>query len=303
MSKLDHIRDDIFISARDFKKSLSNCFNSYDVITDVLERFDHAVELLIKNIDKDRLHLKKLSVNYDDIDAFVVDVKFFSEHVKLLALVVENEAKKAGSYGSECSLLSDEIWLLSIRLSELSEQVENIIENVDAVSFTASNYLDGIRSECEKLTDLILELVSVVQVLIFKSEDLLLLINTSYSVMFLRVVLLDHVIWKMGVYKMIEDKSYPEMNFIYNTQSSSFGCFYYEDRFKNMFSDCKSYKILNRLHEYVYFYGGRAIESFSENDVDKGMVYVDKMESSSVLIIQHIEHLKLEIKRINEPVI
>ena len=130
-----------------------------------------------------------------------------------------------------------------------------------------------------------------------KAEELFLLVKISYSAIFLRLVQLDHVVWKMSVYRAIESGSFNDTKLTDHNQCR-LGSWYYEGRGKQMFHDCKSYQLLERPHADVHFYGKKALEAFSKNDSEKGVEYINEMESAADLVMLYLENLESEINQI-----
>lgn len=294
MGSLNSIRDNIAQSANGLKDCLENHVNERRSGLDILSGFNVSIESLMNHLDENNVAIDELNFSSKLIDKLVINITRISEQTNLLALNATIEAARAGEHGKGFTIVAGEIRTLACNASKSAKQINDVVETIKTSSSSTSRSFRIMDQECKKLHASILELMEIVSSLIIKAEDLFSLVETSYSSIFLRLVQLDHVVWKISIYQAIDNGCFDSIN-LTNHKQCRLGCWYYEGRGKQYFHDCRSYKQLEKPHEEVHLYGKKALSYFANNDQITGMEYIHKMESAADMVMRYLDKLELEI--------
>ena len=228
------------------------------------------------------------------IDKFISNIESISEQTNLLALNATIEAARVGEHSNGFSIIVSEMRILTENVSQSAKIIKFIVDTAISNTSHSPDSCYYIVDECEKLQNAIVDLMDIVRSLIIKSEEFVILVNINYSKIFLRLVQLDHIVWKMSIYQAIESGSFRDTK-LTNHKQCRLGRWYYEGKGKQVYHDCKSYKLLEGPHTDVHHFGKKALYFFSKNDSEKGVEYINQMESAADLVLLYLENLESEI--------
>ncbi|MGF1688683.1 CZB domain-containing protein [Photobacterium japonica] len=120
------------------------------------------------------------------------------------------------------------------------------------------------------------------------------LVDQSYSAIFLRLVQLDHVVWKIAIYQKIRDRDFADGS-VAGHQQCRLGQWYYQGRGKHLFSQCPSYQQLETPHAQVHNYGKQALQAYAQGNEAQGVKYIAMMERAADTVILLLNELEGEI--------
>ncbi|WP_390903465.1 CZB domain-containing protein [Vibrio tasmaniensis] len=155
--------------------------------------------------------------------------------------------------------------------------------------------MQKVNMEFDTLGDQSEELVDIITILVTNSHKLYVLVKRSYNQIFLRLVALDHVAWKIDVYKNI-NSNITDIDNIVDHHNCRLGQWYYKGRGRDLLSDITSFKNLERPHEEVHLYGKKAVQAKIDGDLELSFQYLEQMESSADNVISGLEILAQELK-------
>jgi len=116
-------------------------------------------------------------------------------------------------------------------------------------------------------------------------------ISASALRSFTEVAKLDHLVYKFEVYKVfmgLIDKGPSDFS---DHTHCRLGKWYYEGDGKHCFSKLPGYKEIEPPHQKVHKAGIDAIKKLSEGDIDAALKMMDEMESSSLDVLNSLEHM------------
>ncbi|MGF1724839.1 CZB domain-containing protein [Photobacterium nomapromontoriensis] len=123
------------------------------------------------------------------------------------------------------------------------------------------------------------------------------LVDQSYSSIFLRLVQLDHIVWKINIYQQIRNRDYNAATVV-GYQQCRLGNWYYQGRGKQLFSHCPSYQQLEGPHANVHNFGKIALQAYSEGNDQQGAKYIAMMERAAAVVIALLNDLEIEIDKV-----
>lgn len=297
IAPIEQIRTNIATAAEHLKVHLEqHVVESRDGLA-ILDTFRHTLNNLIVQIKVSGDSLETLTISSEEISRFVLTINHVSEQTNLLALNAAIEAARAGDYGRGFAVVADEVRNLARSASEAASQIENGIGEISQNTQACGQSAAYIEAQCEALHGKTEDLVEIVTNLIKKTELLYNLVDQSYSSIFLRLVQLDHIVWKINIYQQIHNRDY-NASTVVGHQQCRLGNWYYQGRGKQLFSDCPSYRQLEGPHANVHNFGKIALQAYSEGNDQQGAKYIAMMERAAAVVITLLNDLEIEIEKI-----
>lgn len=235
-----------------------------------------------------------LKMNAEDIARFIVTIDTVSEQTNLLALNAAIEAARAGEHGRGFAVVADEVRALAKTAGESAQQIKGVVEEISHNTTRCDNSMGQIQSQFEMLSDQVVELVDIITNLINNSEALYLTIRKSYNLIFLRLVALDHVSWKLDVYDRIRNHN-TDSSQIVDHHHCRLGQWYYQGLGQEQFSSSSIFKRIEKPHEQVHCAGKQAIDALSDGDLNAVYACLEQMEAAASRVIDELENLSQEV--------
>ncbi|RYU66156.1 hypothetical protein ERW52_04360 [Aliivibrio finisterrensis] len=228
---IEQIRTNMATSSDKLKEYLEQHIKDNRDGFSILTEFNHILSDLMVEVSNSGNSLNVLKINSTDIGRFVTTINSVSDQTNLLALNAAIEAARAGEHGRGFSVVADEVRKLaqnaSVAASLIQLEVSNIADNTSQCEHSAQL----IDQQCSKLSGRVNELISIVTSLVNKAELLYSLVRSIYSSIFLRLVQLDHVVWKANIYQRIHTQDFSSSDVIDHHQCR-LGKWYYIGRGK-----------------------------------------------------------------------
>ncbi len=294
ISPIEHIRTNMATSVDKLKGYLEqNVKDNRDGIS-ILTAFSSILSELMIEVTNSGNSLDVLKINSTDISQFVITINSVSDQTNLLALNAAIEAARAGEHGRGFAVVADEVRKLAQNASIAASQIQLEVSNISDNTLRCDQSAQLIEQQCAHLSERINELVEIVTSLVNKSQQLYSLVESIYSSIFLRLVQLDHVVWKANIYQRVHKRDFSSSD-VADHHQCRLGKWYYIGRGKQLFSDCSSYKQLEEPHANVHNEGRLALLAFNEADEIQGMHHLELMEKAAEIVIHLLDKIEGEI--------
>jgi hypothetical protein len=185
------------------------------------------------------------------------------------------------------SLVIGEVRDLAEILSGLSTLVTPPKHTFDSMNIIVSmTYVEG------SIKRNVVDVMKTVNLLKINSEDLIGMVKISYSCILLRIIMLEHISWKMKIYESIENGCLYDFELIDESNAIQSSDDFLSE---SMFDGFGLYKDFELLNSSLVLYAGKALKSFYNKDNCKAIYYIGKMEEASMLVMKTLNELDFEI--------
>lgn len=294
ISPIESIRTNMATSTEKLKEYLEQHVQENRDGISVLTEFRNILSELMTEVTNSGNSLDVLKINATDISQFVITINSVSDQTNLLALNAAIEAARAGEHGRGFAVVADEVRKLAQNASVAASQIQLEVSNITDNTLRCDQSATLIEKNCTALSEKIGELVGIVTSLVNKSQQLYSLVESIYSSIFLRLVQLDHVVWKANIYQRVHKHDFNDSG-VADHHQCRLGKWYYAGRGKQLFSNCISYKELETPHASVHSEGRLALQAFNNGDNDKGMHHLALMENAAEKVIDLLDKIEDEI--------
>jgi predicted nucleic acid-binding Zn-ribbon protein len=289
---LEQIRDTIAASAARLSEEREQLDGAASVFTDsaqVLDRIrgelasiDEKVRDSCSNIDR----LKALSV---DIVKFVQVISTISEQTNLLALNAAIEAARAGDQGRGFAVVADEVRALAQRASGAATEVGALVANIDSETHATDLQIQAVSLDCQRIAESTDRIVDTVDRALQMAAQMRAVINSSADSGFVQMAKMDHVVWKIEVYRaLLADKERaPES--LSDERECRLGRWYESADAEQRFGQLHSFRELQEPHRALHQVGREAVRLHRGNDLHESLAKLRQMEQSSDKIMQILD--------------
>lgn len=240
-----------------------------------------------------RVQMEALDCSLDKINSCINDIQKIARQTNLIAINSAIEAARVGNTGRGFSVISREIKRLSDDVHRSSKDVH---DTTTVVQRSATNTSEVLMQQKTLLSDIqhnISDVVDSIGLVINKSTEMKAVMEYISTVQFLNIVKIDHVIWKLEIYRLLLNKT-PDKKVTMHNQCR-LGKWYYGNAQQTL-SDFDSFRTLEKPHREVHESGCAALREYTAGNIEKMSLELDSMEMASNDVIRQLEQLINDLK-------
>jgi methyl-accepting chemotaxis protein len=296
---VNNIREELASSSSNLIEHRDQFQASQHIFTEILSMLASTIDATNKISDDSQNastsvdNLKSATAGIND---FVNIIKGISDQTNLLALNAAIEAARAGEQGRGFAVVADEVRTLAQRSAEASNEISNLIEQVNQ---QMEQVIDGIHGVGEKSTE-INESTTTIEAtannIVDLSKSMYSVITNSTTDAFLQTVKMDHVVWKLEVYQAMLGMNDKEISDFTTHKDCRLGQWYFQGEGAEKYSSYSAFKQLDEPHAQVHDYGLSALKSIKNGDMSQAVKNLASMESASAEVINLLTSLSQQLR-------
>ncbi len=239
----------------------------------------------------------RLSAEAAKIGGIVSLISEIANQTNLLALNAAIEAARAGEQGRGFAVVADEVRKLAERTTGATADISHLVTAIQAETGNATKAMDISPEQAHSFESDAVAATSTMQKLINAAAEARSTIRGTALRTFVEVAKVDHLIYKMEVYKVLIGLSQRSPDDFASHTACRLGKWYYEGDGRECFSKLAAYARLETPHKQVHAAGREAVDHYLAGQHQDAVRGVEAMEQASAITLQELENLALQGER------
>ncbi len=265
--------------------------------TMVLAQITTGIQQLGETTDRSVNSVRALEEATLRINQFTDMITEISNQTNLLALNAAIEAARAGEQGRGFAVVADEVRTLAAKTADATNEIKEFVTKITEHSAETRTNFDQISGSMETMNSSVETVGNVIDEVVQLANNMSSVIALSTSNSFIETVKLDHVLFKMEVYRTIFGLNSKTVDDYADHHNCRLGKWYFEGDGQRM-AHLNKFKELDRPHAKVHEMGKLAVAAYIEGDHDAGIAALSDMEKASTEVLALLQDLVPEYQDI-----
>ncbi|MGL5630874.1 MAG: methyl-accepting chemotaxis protein [Azovibrio sp.] len=258
---------------------------------DLMHRMSHDLTQLAEKAQQTMGTVAGLSTSAEKIGHILSLIHEIADQTNLLALNAAIEAARAGEAGRGFAVVADEVRKLAERTGVATKEISTLVSAIQQDTSKAHASMEHLARNSSESSNNGTEAAHQIQEIIDLSQHMEHAIATAALHSFTELAKIDHLVYKLEVYKVFFGSSEKQPDDFANHNMCRLGKWYYEGEGKHYFSRLDGYQAMEKPHAAVHQFGREAVRKFHEGDISGGTASIAQMEIMSMEVLNCLERM------------